>query len=194
MMSFLAGSLAEFIRALGYHAIPCGNDTALSIPLAIDAGLGQLGRHERLITPEFGPLVRLCKVFTDMPLKPDKPIDFGVTEFCEVCKKCARACPAGALSFGSRTFKGPSKSTNPGALKWYSDPEKCLRHWAEIGTNCGICMSVCPFSKGALWVHNVIRWFIENMPSLDPLWAWFDDALGYGAHWDPEEFWEREKS
>ena len=71
--------LAEFIRILGYKAIPMGNDTSLSIPLAIDAGLGELGRHGLLITPEYGPCVRLCKVFTDLPLEPDKPIQFGVT-------------------------------------------------------------------------------------------------------------------
>ena len=37
--------LAEFIRKLGYGAIPMGNDTALSLPLAIDAGLGEMGRN-----------------------------------------------------------------------------------------------------------------------------------------------------
>ncbi len=194
MMALLSGCLAEFIRGLGYKAISCGNDTALSIPLAIDAGLGQLGRHDRLITPQFGPLVRICKVFTDMPLKLDKPIDFGVTEFCEVCDKCARACPMGAITFVERTFEGPSKSNNPGVLKWYSDPEKCYNGWSETGTNCGICLSVCPFSKGPtqqpLWTHDVTRWFIENVPAMNPVWASLDDVLGYGKHWDPRRFWE----
>ena len=46
--------LAEFIRGLGYNAIPAANDTALSIPLAIDAGLGQVGRHGLLINPKVG--------------------------------------------------------------------------------------------------------------------------------------------
>ena len=66
-MAFVAGMLATYIRGLGYKAIPCGNDTACSIPLAIDAGLGELGRNTLLITPEFGPRVRLAKVFTDLP-------------------------------------------------------------------------------------------------------------------------------
>ena len=56
MMAFTASCLAEFIRNLGYIAIPTGNDIALSIPLTIDAGLGQLGRnglynHTRIWTP-----------------------------------------------------------------------------------------------------------------------------------------------
>ena len=39
-MAFVASCLAQFIRNLGYRALPMGNDTALSIPIAIEAGLG----------------------------------------------------------------------------------------------------------------------------------------------------------
>ena len=42
----VAVKMAEFVRNLGYNAIPMGNDTALSHPLAVDAGLGELGRNE----------------------------------------------------------------------------------------------------------------------------------------------------
>jgi len=44
-MAFTTPTLAEYIRNLGYNAIPMGNDTALSVPMAIEAGLGQLGRN-----------------------------------------------------------------------------------------------------------------------------------------------------
>ena len=63
--------LAQYIRNLGYRAYASMNDSALSVPLAIQAGLGELGRHSMVITPEFGPRVRFGKVFTDMPLNPD---------------------------------------------------------------------------------------------------------------------------
>ena len=49
---------AQFIRNLGYRAVPTMNDTALAIPLAIAAGLGEYGRHGLVITKEFGPRVR----------------------------------------------------------------------------------------------------------------------------------------
>ena len=67
-------SLAEFIRGLGFNAIPSSNDTALSVPIAIDVGLGEDARYGGLITPEFGPRLRLAKVITDLPLLPNKPI------------------------------------------------------------------------------------------------------------------------
>jgi len=96
-MWFVATTLAEFIRALGYRAIPMGNDTAVTQPMAIDAGLGEPSRSGLLITPRYGPRVRLCKVLTDMPLIPDRPISFGVTEFCNICGKCADHCPSGSI-------------------------------------------------------------------------------------------------
>jgi hypothetical protein len=68
-MAALTVSLSEYLALLGYRALPSGNDTALSIPLAIDAGLGAMGRNGLLLTSDFGPCVRLCKVFTDLPLK-----------------------------------------------------------------------------------------------------------------------------
>jgi len=58
----LIGALAEFIRAPGYVAIPSVNDLGSSIAFAVDAGPGELGRSNRLVTPDFGPNVRLAKV------------------------------------------------------------------------------------------------------------------------------------
>jgi len=148
-MAFTASSLAEFIRNLGYIAVPDGNDTGLSVPLAIDAGLGQLGRNGLLITPEYGPRVRLCKVFTDLPLTPDRPIEFGVTDFCRSCRLCAEACEVDAISMESEPRWEPAcESNNPGALKWYVDGEKCYEYWCDNGTDCSTCITVCPYNTG----------------------------------------------
>ena len=148
-MAFIASSLAEFVRNLGYTAIPDGNDGSLSIPLAIDAGLGQLGRHGLLITPEYGPRVRLCKVFTDLPLETDSPVDFGVTDFCRGCTLCAEACEADAIPRDREPSWEPAcRSSSPGALKWYVDGEKCYEYWCDNGIDCSTCVSVCPFNTG----------------------------------------------
>ncbi len=145
-MAFVSSLLAQFIRNLGYQALPCGNDTALSVPLAIDAGLGELGRNGLLVTPQFGPRVRLCKVLTDLPLEPDKPIDFGVQEYCEKCKKCLKNCPAHAIS-EDKTANAITMSNNSGVLKWPVNGERCFRFWCETGLDCSICIKVCPFNK-----------------------------------------------
>ena len=86
-------TIAQYIRNLGYEAVPSMNDTALAIPYALEAGLGEYGRHGLLITPEFGPRLRLGKIFTDMPLERDQPRSFGVERFCDGCRRCTDACP-----------------------------------------------------------------------------------------------------
>lgn len=146
-MAFILAGVGEFIRNLGYEAIQCGNDTALSIPLAIDAGLGELGRNGLLITPRYGPRVRLCKILTNLPLAPDKPIEFGVKKFCKECKLCAEHCEAGAISTDEEpSFQATCRSNNPGAYKWYVDVEKCYLYWCENGTDCSTCIKVCPYN------------------------------------------------
>ncbi|MDC0078198.1 reductive dehalogenase, partial [Deltaproteobacteria bacterium] len=67
-------SVAQYLRNLGYNAVASMNDSSLAIPTAIQAGLGEYGRHGLLITKEFGPRVRLGKIFTDLPMALDKPI------------------------------------------------------------------------------------------------------------------------
>lgn len=194
-MAFLVGALAQFIRQLGYHAIPSLNDTTLNIPIAVDAGLGQFGRNGLLITPQFGPRQRICKVITDLPVAPDKPVDFGVTQFCEICRKCARSCPAQAISYEGRTAEVSSISTNPGVMKWPISGETCweyrLRHF---GTNCGICRRVCPFNKSKAGIHDAIRWVIKHAPWADRLLIWLDDRLRYGRPLVPETFWNSPKT
>ena len=132
---------------MGYKALSCGNDTALSIPIAIDAGLGQLGRNGLLITKEFGSRVKLVKIFTDLPLKYDKPKDFGVTEFCKTCFKCAKECEADAISKEKEpTFEVHNISNNKGVLRWAVNAEKCYNYWLENGSECSTCIVVCPYN------------------------------------------------
>ena len=146
--AFTVASLAEFIRGLGYQAIPSVNDTAQSVPFAMDAGLGELSRLNKLVTLEFGAAIRLCKVFTDLPMECDQPVDFGLAAFCRSCKKCAEACPPRALSFDdepSYEVRGPWN--NPGHKAWFEDSYRCLQYWQKVGNGCGICIASCPYTK-----------------------------------------------
>jgi reductive dehalogenase len=172
-----AVALAQAIRSLGYVAIPSMNDTALGVPMAIDAGLGELGRLGYLITPEFGPSVRIGKVLTNLPLVPDPPITFGVTEYCTQCGICAAECPAGAISPDrKRTFVPPVSAMpcgNPGALKWYIDGKKCFRWWINSGAGCSRCMDVCPYT-----VATMGDAFNGKPPSPEAFWDLEHKAYG----------------
>ena len=193
-MSFTAGTLAEFIRALGYQAIPSGNCTGMSVAFAVDAGLGELGRNGLLVTPKYGPRVRLAKVFTDMPLVADKPISFGVEEFCNVCGKCAEQCPGAAIPTGEKTFEATydavHTSSNPGVKKWYVNTPACHMVWAVNGMDCATCIRVCPFNKPESWLHEATRTLIGvGSGTLDKLMVSLDDSSQYGEQKDPNEFW-----
>ena len=189
-MAFLVGSIAQFIRQLGYNAIPTLNDTALSVPLAIDAGLGEVGRHGLLITPQFGPRQRICKVITDLPLEPDHSHKFGVTQFCSVCQKCAKECPGQAISSGEPTAESTTISNNPGVVKWPIAGTKCVEYFAKVGTDCSVCIRVFPFNKSPGWFHGVVRWLVKHAPWSHRLLVKMDDLAGYGKYLDPELFWK----
>jgi reductive dehalogenase len=189
--AFVVASLAEFIRGLGYQAIPSVNDTAQSVPFAMDAGLGELSRMNKLVTPEFGPAVRLCKVFTDLPMSFDQPVDFGVVEFCKRCKKCAEACPPAALSFDAEpSFKILGDWNNPGHKAWFEDSYRCFAYWQASGTACAVCLAVCPFTKAAhAWVRQVVKATVSLTPATDGLFRAIDDAAECETRRDPERWW-----
>lgn len=198
-MSELGYSLASFIRKIGYHAFAAGNDVALSVPYAIAAGLGELGRNGLLITYEYGPRVRLCKVFTEMELIPDKPKTFGVMNFCKTCKRCAESCPSKAIPMDDEpTMEGPTISNNPGVLKWYINPEKCHQFWGENGGDCGSCIASCPYNKPDMWHHRLstaMATALSGTPAA-PLMPKLDIFFGYGKVSDQKAidgWWDAEQ-
>jgi len=184
-----ANSLAQFITNLGFGATASLNDTALNIPMAIEAGLGEYGRHGLLITPKFGPNIRIAKVFTDLPLLPDKPIEFGVKEFCEICNKCASSCPVKAIPHGEPQDKAPNISSLEGIRKWTVNAEKCFKFWVGMNTDCAICIRVCPYNKDYSKWWNRLGIQLANSP-LRKFMLWLDDKLGFGKRQLPEAWWE----
>lgn len=152
-------------------------------PMASDAGLGEVGRLGYLMAPRFGPRVRIFSTFTDMPLIPDKPISIGADEFCKRCKKCAESCP-------SRSIPVEDKVVYKGALKWKLDADSCFEYWSRVGTDCSICMAVCPFSRPDTPLHKVVRWFVARSPIARRIFPSIDNFL-YGKKWRPKPvpFW-----
>ena len=188
-------STQEFLRGLGYMGLGESTTNALGIAPAFGvlAGLGELSRINRLITPEFGPMVRVFKMITDLPLATDKPIDAGIMEFCRHCKKCAEACPSGALSFDTEpSWEVKGGWNNPGHKAFFEDSLKCRKGQKEFtGTNCGICFAVCTFAKkDKAWIHEWVKAGAAKASFLDTFFRSMDDAFGYGAQKSNEDWWD----
>ncbi|MHC4661298.1 MAG: reductive dehalogenase [Planctomycetota bacterium] len=170
----IAMLVTRYINLLGYEARAHldGNYRVMCVPVAVDAGLGELGRLGLLITPTLGPRVRLAVVTTDMPLAEDKPVSFGAKHFCTLCKKCADCCPSGSVD------KGDEAGHN-GAIKWQSEQDSCYRYWRIAGSDCAVCMKVCPYSHPNFGIHGLIRWVISRNPIARRL-ALIGDDIFYG--------------
>ena len=134
--------ISYYIRSLGYNARNHMDGNYLLIaPLAArDAGLGEIGRHGLLITKEFGPRVRLGVVTTDLPIRSDEPLEFGIQAFCTLCNRCAISCPGKAIPKGEEEFIN-------GDLRWKTADTNCYQRWRMLGTDCGVCLASCPFSN-----------------------------------------------
>ncbi|MFC2173528.1 4Fe-4S dicluster domain-containing protein [Acidobacteriota bacterium] len=171
----IANILAGYIRSLGYSARAHNEGSSYQTilpPIAEDAGIGEIGRMSILMTEDLGPRIRLGVVTTDMPLVASGPKRFGAIPFCEVCQKCAISCPSGAIS------KGPRETVN-GAKTWKINPEACYRTWRILGTDCNVCMSVCPYSKPDTMAHRFVRAAIKRTAMARYVAVWADD-LFYG--------------
>lgn len=129
--------ISYFIQNLGYDA-KChmdGETTIPMVPAAYYAGLGEIGRMGLLINKEYGARLRLGAVTTSIPLLTDKPKTFGLKKVCRTCKKCSGRCPGKAIDHSTEE---PWSET---------DETKCFSIWKKYGTDCGICLVSCPFSK-----------------------------------------------
>ena len=140
-VSRIAIELSETIRALGWPAKAYGNPNStdiLHIPLAINAGLGQLGKHGSLISKEYGSNFRLAAVLTDLPLTADQPRDIGVDDLCLSCQRCVMDCPPQAIFAEKQLVRGETK--------WYVNFDQCIPYFVKT-YGCAICIEVCPWSE-----------------------------------------------
>lgn len=129
--------LSYYLRQLGYEARNHmdGNYLVHCVSMAYQAGLGEIGRNGLLTTPEFGSRVRLGVVTTNLELEENEPKDYGLKDLCIACKKCIRTCPGQAIN----------REDIPS--EWHINQENCYDRWRSLGTDCGICICVCPLSQ-----------------------------------------------
>ncbi len=133
-----AYDLANFFHREGFQCLPlpaagCPTDQRFLKAIfsykhaAQLAGLGVIGRHGLLITPQFGPRVRLACLLTNAPSEPSPPIQ---KNFCLDCAACIRACPAQALQI-------------PKAGEQYAMNKFACRTYRQAGLTCSICLKTC---------------------------------------------------
>jgi epoxyqueuosine reductase len=154
LLSHLTKEGARLLESFGFKAIPIEptldnfdrSTLRTALPhktVATRAGLGWIGRNDLLITPEYGSAVRLSSILTDARLGEGKPINVSR---CGTCHACVEACPA----------KAPSGRDWDVSLDRddFLDVHACYRkakeYAAERGygsTICGICITVCPWTK-----------------------------------------------
>lgn len=137
-----AYDVAKACRSQGQKALPlpavgCPLDTRFLEAVfsykhaAQAAGLGKLGWHSLLITPRFGPRVRLSACLTESVFKPTSN---NTTVECESCGICLDTCPAGALS-------------KPKAGEPYAINKFACSVFRNASGGCAECMRACPAGK-----------------------------------------------
>ncbi len=138
-LDFLAQKAQRELQADGFKAIPIpaslyNSETLRSVfshKLAAHlAGLGWIGKSCLLITPDFGPRIRLVTVLTDAPLPSGIPLN----EKCSKCRACVVACPVQA-------FKGVEfQTTEPVEARF--NTRACADYRSTHP--CGLCVAKCP--------------------------------------------------
>lgn len=173
----ISKTLTAVLNSCGYQATS-HHDAHYQVilpGLAVQAGLGELGRNNILVADRFGSRVRIGAVTTTMILKHDPAVDLGISRFCRICSRCAHSCPARALTAGE-------KSEIRGILKWPTNSEQCYAYWRSVGTDCGICMAVCPFSHRNTWFHNFVRFVVRKSPRSHRALLYLEELI-YGNAW-----------
>ena len=115
--------------------------------LAGKAGMGWQGRSGLLISPEFGPRVRLAPVFIEHKYFEftDNRLHDWIEEYCELCQRCEKECIAQAIY--SKKVVNIDKVPGVGAIRTCIDRENCFEYFRKT-MGCSICVKVCPFSNG----------------------------------------------
>ncbi|THB80190.1 MAG: 4Fe-4S dicluster domain-containing protein [Desulfobacteraceae bacterium] len=171
----ISNIVAGYLRSFGYRA-RAHNDAnydTLCVPLAVESGLGELGRMGIFMHKVHGPCVRIAVVTTDLALPPtESDRDPSMDAFCRICKKCADNCPSGSITHDE-------EQVSRGFRHWSIDQEKCFSYWKTVGSDCGMCIGVCPYTKPDTLLHKLVRWYISRN-TLNQKIALFMDDLLYG--------------
>lgn len=165
-LGLVAETLANYVRRLGWDASAeygpsfVNRYTVLLPPLLLLAGIGEVSRAGIILNPFLGLAYKAAAVLTDMPLLPDRPVDFGLQRFCQSCRICAENCPSKAISTGDKVMYN-------GYETWKLDTKRCasFNFTNKKGTMCNRCVKCCPWTLPSTAFHNLVRSVVTRSPA-----------------------------
>lgn len=155
-------TMANYIRRLGYTAEASNMNKYLTLmpQLVLMAGLGEVSRVGIILNPFLGLNFKTAAVLTNLPLETDKPVDFGLQEYCRNCNICADQCPSKAIPNGD-------KIEYNGYETWKLNERKCASFAIlnNYGNICGRCAKICPWTRPTATPRELEKWngSIENL-------------------------------
>jgi ferredoxin len=106
--------------------------------------------------------------------------DLGAEKFCEVCLKCGESCPSKSIPIERE------KKVDRGIERWSLNAETCFAYWGKIGTDCCICMAICPFSRPNRTIHRFVKFMLRTSALARVIFPYIDNIL-YGRRWRPRK-------
>lgn len=186
-LGLVAETISDYIKRLGYPALPQSAVSGYSVlmpPLLLWAGIGEVSRVGIILNPFLGLAFKAAAVLTDMPLVPDKPIDFGLQDFCRRCRKCATMCPSKAISTGDKVMYN-------GYETWKLKEKQCASFIMlnKRGFWCNTCVKVCPWTQPDTWPHRLVRWGVMRSGLARAVAIQGDRLFGHTKGNEPEKWW-----
>jgi reductive dehalogenase len=164
-LGMVAETIANYVRRLGWDASAqygpsfVNRYSILLPPLLLAAGIGEVSRAGIILNPFLGLAYKAAAVLTNMPLVPDRPIDFGLQRFCQECNICAKNCPSKAIPTGDKVMYN-------GYETWKLNTRRCASYnfTNKNGTMCNTCVKSCPWSNPSAFPHDLVRSLVINIP------------------------------
>lgn len=145
---------ANLLQAAGADAVPIPASMIIDAEkwtsfishkaVAVAAGIGWQGKSLLVVSPDYGPRIRLVTILTNADLEPDLPLE----NRCGKCSICGDHCPAGAI-------RGASTQSHYASRDEAIDLDRCVYQVRDVFGSipntvpliCGVCIAVCPWGR-----------------------------------------------